>query len=299
VEALIFALLLGSTVPTPHGSAPSAPFVVDQSGEHVVVPGDTLLSIAARRGVDAATIALENGLEPRARLEVGTLLRVPAVHIAPPATADGIVVNLPQRMLFLWEDGRLVRSWPVAVGGTKWKTPRGAFRVAEMEEDPTWDVPVSIQREMRSRGQRVRKKVPPGRGNPLGSHWVGLNVGNIGIHGTNAPSSIYRFATHGCIRMHPDDVAELFGRVTLDTPVHLVYEPALLTVNRGEVMVEAHPDPYGLARDAEALVRAQAEELGVEDRVDWTAVRKVLRRREGVARAVGRVDGPDVRAASR
>jgi L,D-transpeptidase ErfK/SrfK len=204
-----------------------------------------------------------------------------------------VVVNLPQRMLYLFEDGQLAGSWPVAVGGPRWRTPRGSYRIVEMEEGPTWDVPRSIQAEMRRKGQRVRTKVPPGPGNPLGAHWLGLDVGNIGIHGTNAPSSIYRFATHGCVRMHPDDVAALFARVTVDTPVEVVYEPALLAVQGGRILVEVHPDPYRLAPDPGPSLRAQAEALGVAGRLDWAAVDQAVKLREGVARAVGSVEGPD------
>ena len=52
--------------------------------------------------------------------------------------------------------------------------------------------------------------MPPGPDNPLGKHWLGLSIHGYGIHGTIAPSSIYQFRTHGCIRLHPDDIAELF-----------------------------------------------------------------------------------------
>jgi L,D-transpeptidase ErfK/SrfK len=292
VETLIFALVL-STIPPAAVPNVTAPRVVGAVAIHEVGDGDTLTRIGARRGVDVSTLARENGLGVRDRLEAGTQLLVPAVHLAPQRLPDGVVVNLPQRMLYLWEGGNLAGSWPVAVGGPRWKTPRGSYRVMEMEEDPTWDVPVSIQAEMRRKGQRVRTKVLPGPGNPLGARWVGLTVGNIGIHGTNAPSSIYKFATHGCVRMHPDDVAELFTRLTVDTPVELVYEPALLTVHAGRVLVEVHPDPYGLAPDAALRLRAQAEALGVAERVDWALVGEAVKMREGVARVIGSAQGPD------
>ena len=54
-------------------------------------------------------------------------------------------------------------------------------------------------------GRRLPRRVPPGPSNPLGSHFIALGDA-IGIHGTNAPTSIGRAVSRGCIRMHPDDI---------------------------------------------------------------------------------------------
>ena len=80
-----------------------------------------------------------------------------------------------------------------------------------MQRHKEWIVPESIQEEMRREGKDVLTRVPPGPDNPLGRHWIGLSIGGIGIHGTIAPSSVYHFRSHGCIRLHPDDVEEKAG----------------------------------------------------------------------------------------
>jgi L,D-transpeptidase ErfK/SrfK len=287
VGNLVLALILGSTV-TGRPVAPAEPLPLTGDVVEVrVEEGQSLRSIGARLGVDARALARANGLRPDERVAPGMELDVPAQHIAPTRHAEGIVVNLPQRMLYLYDEGRLKKSWPIAVGGSRWRTPAGRFEVVEMEEDPSWEVPPSIQAEMRRRGQRVRTRVPPGLLNPLGAYWIGLSVGNIGIHGTSHPGSIYRFATHGCIRMHPDDIDELFGRVEVGMPVEIVYEPVLLTVDDGKVWLEAHPDVYGKVRDAMGRARAAAEGLGVAEKVDWAAVAEGLKQRDGVPRVVG------------
>jgi lipoprotein-anchoring transpeptidase ErfK/SrfK len=36
-----------------------------------------------------------------------------------------------------------------------------------------------------------------------------------------APSSLYRFASHGCVRMHPDDVAEAVDWTAVDRVLSL------------------------------------------------------------------------------
>jgi len=208
-------------------------------------------------------------------------------RVGPVPREDGVVVNVPQRMLYLWREGRLAGSWPVAVGRRSWRTPLGRFSVRVTEEDPAWDVPRSIQAEMRRRGRRVVRRVPPGPNNPLGPYWIGLSVGAIGIHGTNAPDSISRFATHGCIRMRSEDAGDLYSQVEVGMPVEIVYEPVLVTVSDGWIWLEAHPDPYGKVKQPEAAARAQVEDLGVADLVDWEEAEEVLRHREGVARIVG------------
>ena len=45
-----------------------------------------------------------------------------------------------------------------------------------------------------------------------------------GIHGTNAPGSIGKAASHGCIRMRNRDVEELFAMVGVGVTVELLAE---------------------------------------------------------------------------
>ncbi len=87
-----------------------------------------------------------------------------------------------------------VRTYPVAVGKPSTPTPLGVYKV-------------------------MNKIINPG--GVLGTRWMGLNVpaGNYGIHGTNNPSSIGKFISNGCIRMHNSDVEALFPMVTIGTPV--------------------------------------------------------------------------------
>jgi lipoprotein-anchoring transpeptidase ErfK/SrfK len=53
---------------------------------------------------------------------------------------------------------------------------------------------------------------------------MGLSAHGYGIHGTNAPSSIGKPASHGCIRMREHDLEELFQLVTVGTQVELTGE---------------------------------------------------------------------------
>ena len=255
----------------------------------VVARGDTLRSLGSRFGVDPATIARDNGRPLNAPLAVGDTLSIDNRHIVPPVPAGrSLVVNVPQRMLFATTSSDLT-GYPVAVGRRDWKTPLGEFSIAVKEVNPTWDVPESIREEARRAGRSLPLKVAPGPNNPLGAYWLGLSIGGVGIHGTNAPSSIYLAVTHGCVRLHPDDIAALFRQVDTGAKGVLLYEPVLVAVVGEDVFVEAHPDIYRRGpSDALGFVRDRAYELGVFERVDWNRAAAVIRERAGIARSVAR-----------
>jgi L,D-transpeptidase ErfK/SrfK len=249
-----------------------------------IAEGDSLTSVGARFGVEPRVLAKDNALAPNARLRTGDRLIVDFRHIAPPAIPDGIVLNVAQRMLFVFENGDPVRAFPVAVGMADWPTPRGQFSVLVKEIDPIWDVPVSIQQEMARDGKPVLTMVPPGPDNPLGNRWLALSARNLGIHGTNQPSSIYRFTTHGCIRLHPDDMLELFDLVDVDTSVQITYQPFMLARDGdGTVFLEIHPDPYRQGGSPEAQVLSLLSAAGLEDLADSPAVGQAIAERAGRA----------------
>lgn len=254
-----------------------------------VTRGETLRSLSSRYGVDPATIARDNDRTVAAPLAVGAALRIDNRHIVPSFPAGAaVVVNVPQRMVFAMSpDG--VAAYPAAVGSAGWATPLGEFSVVSKETNPTWDVPESIREEARRAGRALPLKVPPGPSNPLGAYWIGLSLGSVGIHGTNAPTSIYQAGTHGCIRLRPDDIAALFGQVQLRATGVALYQPVLVAAVGDGVFVEAHRDVYRQGpADALEFVRARTRELGVFDRVDWTLAIQVIRERAGVARLVSR-----------
>jgi L,D-transpeptidase ErfK/SrfK len=271
------------------GAPPLRPYshVAGGAAAYTVMPGETLALIAARQGVTVDALARSNGLKESSRLAPGLMLQVDNSHIVVAREDAAIVINLPQRMLFLSGPTRTA-AYPVGVGRSDWPTPTGRFRILVKEEHPTWEVPPSIQEEMRSKGQRVITTMPPCPENPLGDHWLGLSLPGIGIHGTIAPLSIYRTTTHGCVRMHPDDIQTVFADVEVGTAGEIVYEPLLVAVSGDLVFLEAHRDVYRRLRGAwEALVRQSVATAGCRDGIDWESVRQVIRKKDGVARAVG------------
>ena len=143
-------------------------------------------------------------------LRLGALIALAAAEEAA-AQPRRIVVSLADRKLALLEGERVVKVYDVAVEKRSTPTPAGEFEVVTRVKDPAWYGPKQV--------------VPPGKANPLGPRWLGLSVKGYGIHGTNAPRSIGKSASHGCIRMRNQDVEELFDLVAAGTVVELRAEP--------------------------------------------------------------------------
>lgn len=247
-------------------------------------PGDTLKKIGARWGISSAVLAKGNTLERDAALQSGDALWVNNGHIVPEWRENGIVINIPQRMLFYFRQGNLIAAFPVGLGKPDWPTPTGEFRVTDIQTNKEWIVPPSIQEEMRLEGKAVLSRVPPGPKNPLGRHWIGLSAAGYGIHGTSAPSSVYGFPSHGCIRAHPDDIAALAEATEVGMEVASTYRHVLLAeLPDGRVFLEVHRDIYEKGIDPLSEVRQLAQNHRLEHRIDWQRAVEVVHRQEGLA----------------
>lgn len=107
-----------------------------------------------------------------------------------------LVLSIPDRMLALTEDGVVLKTFRVAVGKPSTPSPAGEMKIINKVADPTYYHKGTV--------------VKPGKGNPLGSRWMGLSKPGYGIHGTNVQNSVGKAASHGCFRMRKHDVEELF-----------------------------------------------------------------------------------------
>lgn len=120
-------------------------------------------------------------------------------------------LNVTKRQVTLYRGEQAVKTYPVAVGKPGWETPVGNFKVAQMFEDPVWQNPFS--------GGQVAGGDPE---NPLGRRWIGFWTDGknwIGFHGTPNTASVGNAASHGCVRMYPQDIQELFSQVKVGIPV--------------------------------------------------------------------------------
>ncbi|WP_291862239.1 L,D-transpeptidase [Bradyrhizobium sp.] len=116
-------------------------------------------------------------------------------------------------LYYVLDQGRAIR-YGVGVGreGFTWS---GIQTVTRKAEWPDWTPPS----EMIARQPYLPRFVAGGPGNPLGARAMYLGSSIYRIHGTNDPSTIGKFVSSGCIRLTNEDVADLFGRVTVGTKV--------------------------------------------------------------------------------
>jgi lipoprotein-anchoring transpeptidase ErfK/SrfK len=147
-------------------------------------------------------------------------IRVRTAAVTPAVTSDSfaevIVINRSINRLSLYDGAKLRRTFPVATGQAIYPTPRGDFHIVVKWKNPWWYPPVNDS------WAKGLKPVPPGPSNPLGTRWMGISSPGVGIHGTDAPSSIGYSASHGCIRMQVPDAEWLFEQVDIGTSVHIV-----------------------------------------------------------------------------
>lgn len=161
--------------------------------------------------VSAASCLVLSVLQVSAQKTQTDVNAVPAVAVRAAAEhARTVVVSLADRRLALVEDGAVKKVYRVAVGRGATPSPTGTFTIVERVANPTY--------------YREGKVVPPGPGNPVGTRWMGLSKKGYGIHGTNAPRSIGKAASHGCIRMAQGDLEDLFVQVRSGDTVEVVGE---------------------------------------------------------------------------
>jgi lipoprotein-anchoring transpeptidase ErfK/SrfK len=148
------------------------------------------------------------------------VVRVHTGRVAPTVTADSfkdvIVIDRSSNRLFLYDSAKLHRVFAVATGQAIYPTPRGTFHIIVKWKNPWWYPPTQDS------WAKGLLPVPPGPNNPLGTRWMGLSAPGVGIHGTDAPSSIGYSLSHGCIRMQVPEAEWLFDHVEIGTTVHIV-----------------------------------------------------------------------------
>ena len=291
------ALLAAATT---HGGA--AEYLLPANGDNVIgvlvtavaEQEDTLLDIGRRHGVGYEEIIAANpGVDPWLP-GAGTEILIPSRFILPDAPREGVVVNLPEHRLYYYPpakqgEPRVVRTYPISTGKMDWKTPLGITRIVSKQERPNWYPPPSVLAEHEARGDPLPKVVPPGPDNPLGEHAMRLGIpgGAYLIHGTNRPAGVGMQVTHGCIRMFPEDIAELYRYVPVNTRVNLVDQTTKVGWQRGTLYVERHAplegtnDPrHGDPAELTALINAAIAGHSVQ--VDWSGAQQAFVQATGV-----------------
>jgi lipoprotein-anchoring transpeptidase ErfK/SrfK len=122
---------------------------------------------------------------------------------APAETALRLSVDLSTRTLTVMKDGETVQTYGVAIGMDGHPTPTGSFGVRKVVWNPSWIPPDSKW----ARGKTA--KGPGEAGNPMRTVKIFFREPDFFIHGTGNTESLGSAASHGCLRMDPDQAAEL------------------------------------------------------------------------------------------
>lgn len=191
-----------------------------------------------------------------------------------------IVINIPATELRLYEEGKLLRAFPIAVGQRIYPTPIGrADALSQIIWNPWWYPP-------ESEWAKDEKITPPGPNNPLGVVKMPLSDAIL-MHGTNKERSIGTPASHACIRMLNEDAKSLawilqsgltdrfdptwlktyeqsrfqtfLVKLAKEVPVEFIYEPLELT----EEKLLLHRDIYGKIRDKKEWLQKKLSEHGL------------------------------------
>ncbi len=252
---------------------------------------DTLLDLARDNGLGfIEIIAANQGIDPWVPGE-GTAIILPTGHLLPDAPRDGVVINLAEHRLYYFApDG--ITTYAIGVGREGWDTPLGTTSIVRKMKNPIWYPPESIRKEHPDLPRVVR----PGPGNPLGSHALYFGWSTYLVHGTNMPWGIGRRVSHGCIRLYPEAIKNLFREVAVGTRVQVIDQPIKFGWFAGELYMEVYPEPEQadeLERDGQirsAAKRSNSDayykirSLAQDDlsRLDWPAIRSALAERTGL-----------------
>jgi L,D-transpeptidase ErfK/SrfK len=262
--------------------------VIGEPGQTEAEQQDTLPDIARQYHLGFDEIVAANPGVDTWLPRPGTMIRLPMQHLLPNAQRTGIVINLPDGRLYYFHadpnGNRVVETDPISVGKMDWKTPIGITTIVKKEKRPIWYPPKSVREtHLKEDGDILPAFIPPGPDNPLGEYAMRLGIpgGAYLIHGTNKPVGVGMQITHGCIRLYPEDIENLFAEVPLGMPVHIVNQRIKTGWIDGALYLEVHHPLDGVdpkdVEDLTALTRlivaATAQRRVI---IDWDSAERVF-----------------------
>jgi L,D-transpeptidase ErfK/SrfK len=266
---------------------------------------DTLTDIARRFNVGYEEILRANPKVDPWLPGADKQIVVPTEFILPNAPREGLVVNIAAMRIFYFPphkkgEPQVVITHPIGIGKVGWKTPEGVTKIVRRQKDPTWRVPVSVLKEHKENGEILDKVIGPGPDNPLGRHAFYLDWPSYLIHGTNKPAGVGLRSSHGCIRLYPEDIAQLFDMVPIGTPVRVVNQPFLFGWKDGQLYMQAfdvlEDDPRDWKKaqrkllDKSLAARLQKQLKSHNEQVNWSLVSDLAHSPRGVPAPISRAD---------
>ena len=269
--------------------------IIGQMSLFTTKESDTFIELSRRFGLGYQELVLANPkVDPWLPGE-GTQIVIPTRFILPKSKRQGLILNTAEMRLYYFPKRELgyVYTYPISIGKEGWDTPNTLTTIIGKKKDPTWTPPESIKKEHEEKNDPLPDKVPPGPDNPLGEYAIRLGLAGYLIHGTNNPRGIGMRVTHGCVRLHPDDIRDLFARVPINTPVAIVNQPYKLAWSEGKLYAEMHPsegdESGGKSKNLTQFVKAiiGATETKKDYKVNWQLANQLAKNKTGLPTSVG------------
>lgn len=169
-----------------------------------------------------ASYDLSKPIQPSPIEQTPTPNPTPTPQPTPTATPEpkrSLVLLRSERLIEVYEEGRIVACFPCTPGSAKIPVPLGSWKITSNTLMPhfRWDKSV-LESGVRSENAFM---LPPGPNSPVGIVWMGINRPSIGMHGTNTPDRIGRNESSGCIRLANWDAFTLCQLVKAGTKVEV------------------------------------------------------------------------------
>lgn len=256
---------------------------------------DTLVHLARKYGLGFVEMRAANPTLDPWIPGAGANVVLPTQALLPDAPREGIVINLPEMKLYLFQTpGQAPIVYSISPGREGLNTPLGATTVNRKVVGPTWTPTARMLKE----DPTLKTFYPAGPDNPMGTHALYLGFPDIRIHGTNKPYAIGRRASSGCIRMYPEAIKDIYPRVPVGTKVTVVDQPVKVGWIDDKMYVEVSPTQEQSLRieqtgelmsyeiTAADMKRITSKAGPLADNIDWEAVRKAVREHKGYPVAV-------------
>jgi len=252
---------------------------------------DTLVHLARKYGLGFVEMRAANPKLDAWIPGEGARVVLPTQALLPDAPREGIVLNLAEMKLYLFEKpGQAPIVYSISPGREGLNTPVGSTTIQSKKVGPTWRPTARMRKE----DPELKEFYPPGPDNPLGTHALYLGWPEMRIHGTNKPYAIGRRASSGCIRMYPESIKDIYNRVPVGTKVTSVDQPVKVGWIDDKMYVEVSPTQEQSLRVESDMGELMSYEITTEDmkritrkagslaqNIDWEAVRKAVREHRG------------------
>ena len=115
-----------------------------------------------------------------------------------------LVADLSSKRLKMYEADTLVWQYPISDGTGGYPTPTGEYKIRKLVWNPRWTPPPDAKWAAKYKAQE-----PGAPANPMKVVKIFFHEPDFYIHGTSETGRLGNAASHGCIRMDPEHVAEV------------------------------------------------------------------------------------------